>query len=105
MEELLTLLARLNSADIDIERRLQLLEAYCERFDAWYREAGNSLEAGQLSQGEELARLHNELIDRATKWLSEARTELKAHHVKGKGILTYTDLLPKRIGLLRGKSG
>ncbi len=84
---------------------IEKLERYSEDFDLWYASSRDQLEAGQLPEADVLLAVHNEVIEKAQHWLKQAGTELSKHKVRGKGILAYTDVLPKRISVRRVRKG
>ncbi len=84
---------------------IEKLDRYSQDFDVWYAGHRDRLEAGDLPEADALLALHNELIDKAQTWLRQTGAELSNHKVRGKGILAYTDLLPKRISVRRVRKG
>lgn len=88
-----------------LEELIEKLERYSEDFDLWYASSRERIEAGLFKEADNLLTLHDELIDKAQDWLRQAGADLAKHKVRGKGILAYTDVLPKRISVRRTRKG
>lgn len=95
------------SADIIADR----IAAYTEAFDRWYSaacpsiEAGDAVPLGGLALLRELEIRHAAVMDLAQEIMRRTDVELKGLRRKGKGIVAYTDTLPKRISTKRFRPG
>lgn len=90
-------------ADIPLEEVLNRLDAYATLFDVWY-----AAHSDKLSSDAEVALLeerHHKVIECAAELLKGTSAELAKLKLKGKGILAYTDTLPKKISFRRPRKG
>lgn len=85
--------------------------AYTEAFDRWYSVATPSIEAGDAAPlgGIELLRQletrHAAVMDLAQEIMRRTDAEVKGLRRKGKGMVAYTDTLPKRISTKKFRPG
>ncbi len=90
----------------DIDALLDEIDAYTEDFAAWYSGFEEEpAESSELSQLEELNELHSGVIDLATRLQSQTSKQRQELKKRGKGILSYVNVLPKRISFLKGRKG
>ena len=88
-----------------LDDRIEQLKIYTKDFDGWYAlllEQGSTENSDDINH---LLDLHNELIKVATEWLKDVGYALGAHKKKGKVIMAYADILPKKISRYKPKKG
>lgn len=85
-----------------MEDQTARIEAYSEAFSRWYAENPNPTESEQL---ERLSRHHTEILEKVAELRELTSIDLRNLKKKGKGILAYTDVLPKRISFGRKRKG
>lgn len=84
----------------------ELFESYAARVDELMAVAGERLQALLSSPtGQAFLRAHADVIERAGAASKQAGAELRGLKRRGKGIMAYTDLLPKRLGTIRPRKG
>lgn len=104
--ELIASIRGLLESQEPLPERISSLTAYSESFDQWYGEHKEELEKMSPSrEAVELLELHNQLISAAEGWLKDVGAEIGIHRKKGKGIMAYTDILPKRVSRYQTKKG
>ncbi|MCI5064308.1 hypothetical protein MRY87_01135 [bacterium] len=91
------------------EERLALLEEYSslleESSSAFERYHGGAVHESHREKLEELNRLHGLVLRRAQGIQGELLTEMKSVRTRGKALLKYIDVLPKRISSRRERKG
>jgi len=103
LSEILTLGQRATSGELSGDALVSAIIDYCSTFQSWYDEADLSVEAP-----EELARLeqvHSLVLSQAQVLQDQVSAGLKAVKAKGKGIMAYTDILPRKVSSVRAKKG
>ncbi len=84
---------------------VELLGEYSVAFDAWYGKYQADLPSAKGSPWEaalkELKHKHEAVLSVAKKNQGEIKAQLRKLKKKGKGILAYTDRLPKRVTTTR----
>lgn len=103
--ELIDDVRRLLATDAPLDERIVAMDGYSERFALWYDSQAIESDAAEIVRAQELLNLHNQLVERAQEWLKEAGQELGKQRAKGRGIMAYTDVLPKRLSQYRPKKG
>lgn len=92
-------------SQLDEDKGYDLVESYSDGFREWYGEYSS----GKCEVSEELLlsldTKHRAIIERVQTWQSATSSDLRDLKLKGKGILAYTDILPKRIGRMAPKKG
>jgi len=82
-----------------------LLGEYSTEFDAWYAKYKDELPHAKGTPWEaslkELKRKHDAVLSRSKESQGEIKAQLRKLKKRGKGILAYTDLLPKRVGTVK----
>ena len=85
--------------------------AYVEAFDRWYAvakpviDAGESAPLGGMEMLKRLEECHGEVIKRAAAVMEITDIEAKGLRRKGKGLVAYTDHLPKQLSTKRFRPG
>ena len=94
-----------DNPDLVVEKVAQ----YVSEFESWNL-AHKSLLAGgasaqQIQEFKALAGVHAKVLDLAEKLKAQTRDSLKGLRKKGKGIMAYTDILPKSISMSGSRKG
>ncbi len=88
---------------------LNKVAAYAESFEIWKlshsQELSGSIPAANLPEFQSLAEAHAKIVDRVEELKSKTEFDLKHIKRKGKGIMAYTDTLPKRISISTKRRG
>lgn len=96
-------------AETSPEEALPKLEAYAADFDAWFERYQKSVDSGSpladKSALEELLTRHEKVVDLTSRMQDTFPEEMKKLKQKGKGILAYTDTLPKKISFTKTRKG
>jgi hypothetical protein len=77
--------------------------AYSDAFDRWYSDAGAFIAAGDSISlgGVELVRTlndrHGAVVELTRELMGRTEADTRGLRKKGKGMLAYTDLLPKQV--------
>lgn len=105
--ESLTDLAReLLSGELSEEELIAGYERYSDGMDRWLESTLKSMERGvgapAGADAQELLALHQEVLERAKDLKDSVRKELLELKAKGKGLMAYTDQLPKRVSTRKG---
>jgi hypothetical protein len=99
-----TLAAHASSRDEFVEK----VAAYSAAFEAWGKENPDVLKGKVSAEADSLralAEVHAKIIDFAEEIKRQTGRELGEQRKKGKGIMAYTDILPKRISMSGTKKG
>lgn len=106
------LLATANSvleAGISEDQLISRLEEYAQSFDLWFKSNQEALNGAasteEKSQFGQLGLLHVAIIDRALTLKNKASLDLKNLRKLGKGIMAYTDQLPKSVSIHGTRKG
>ncbi|MCO6431795.1 MAG: hypothetical protein J5J00_13130 [Deltaproteobacteria bacterium] len=98
-------LADTKASDEGLER----LENYCKSFDLWFaaseqliRSKDPAIDSHQVNV---LLTKHERIAELAQRLQDEIPGELRKLKQRGKGILAYTDLLPKKISYIKPREG
>jgi len=108
MTELKALICRgqdVLAADPTSGELLVKFDLYTELFEKWHAGVDDLAQALSLPEGVELLDVHAAVLERAQEVQGEVAKALKGLRCRGKGILAYTDTLPKRIGTIRPLKG
>jgi len=93
------------------DRATDRIVAYADAFDRWYTwakpffEAGESAPLGGLEVLKRLEVRHSEVMSHAAVLMDRTDAEAKGLKRKGKGMVAYTDHLPKQISTKRFRPG
>lgn len=102
------------SALPDGDEQTAVIEQYVDAFGEWFKlneplfRAGGGaagMQPAELKRVEALAASHAEVMRRVERLLGETSLKLGSLHKKAKGIMAYTDFLPKRISVARARKG
>jgi hypothetical protein len=110
VSNLTALATEILSGQGDIDKSILLLNQYCEDLSRWYEQNEARLRAGNLAPGEEealaeLDRLHGRVLEFGAGLQSRCSADLIDFRRKARGIMAYTDTLPKRISIARKRQG
>lgn len=106
IEELRALALSVIEPNLDIDSLIDRIQHYSESFEVWYGEHRAELEAFENStEIRELLDLHNQVLGFAETALKGTSNEIIKLKLKGKGLLAYTDILPRRISITRTRKG
>ena len=110
LEELLRLAQEtLNVPIASTTEFIEKIAQYSAAFAAWGAAHADILSGKQKPSDEKqfrlLAETHSKIIDRAEALKGETGKDLNQLRKKGKGIMAYTDILPKRISMSGTKKG
>lgn len=107
VDQLIQKAEELLSAELDLEAKLSTTEDYVASFADWHAEFDPSAEVSDELR-EKLVRL-SDLHAKVLAFISELRDdsmkELRKFKAKAKGIMAYTDRLPKRISIAAKRKG
>ena len=102
-------LATLLLSEKNSEEFVQKLESYSQAFGDWFSAYQESAARGEpINTPEDLERLlevHEKLVEESDKMHGTLPDEMAKLKLKGKGILAYTDTLPKKISFTKAKKG
>ena len=111
-KEVLALGKQVASAIVDRSgEALDLLDGYVEAFAKWettWKSKVNGsvpLPVKEKEAGQRIAAQHAQILRLTEEMRSEVEASLKTLHVKGKGLKSYIDQLPKRISTIKPKQG
>lgn len=108
VEQLIDLAKTLLNFEGQEDLRLEMLEQYCAEFAEWFADNRELLEANDNIDVDKLRELeceHNKVLELAKSWQGAVAGDLRKLKVKGKGIIAYTDILPKRLSQMRPTKG
>jgi hypothetical protein len=109
MSEMAALIAKAEeilAADPASRELVVQVETYAELFEQWQFAVGDNLAASLASpEGTSLVRVHAAVLARAKTVQGEVAIALKGLRKRGKGILAYTDSLPKSIATIKPRKG
>lgn len=104
LEKLIELADRALEANLRSSEAPELIEAYAEAFSKW--ESGHKkLGSADEARLKELSAKHAALIGRLATMKEATAGDIRRLKLKGKGILAYTDILPKKISVTRKRKG
>ena len=107
--ELISLAEAAIGHDSKSEEFVQALESYSAAFDHWFSANQSKLsditDQAWRSQVDRLVELHEGLVERVNQVQAEHPDDMKKLKQRGKGIMAYTDLLPKRLSMRRPTKG
>jgi hypothetical protein len=92
-----------------VDELIDRVEGYAEDFSVWFeahKEYFLEKEASGLEpQMKELLELHKRVLFVAEKLLTDTSQERKALKKRGKGIMAYLDVLPRRVSITGKREG
>ncbi len=105
-ESLNTLIAIAESAlkSESEDQFIDILEQYSEKFARWQQQIPAEIEQNKALL-EKLQTLHSEILARAQTLKGGTAAQMRQLKKRGKGILAYTDVMPKRLGAIRPRKG
>jgi hypothetical protein len=83
---------------------LRSIASYSDAFEQWGERnlgLGRALNAEEKPELQQLQALHAQVVARAEELKGQLSQHLRDLKKKGKGILVYTDILPKRLSSIR----
>ncbi len=89
----------------DPDSLVEHLGRYAEAFEEWYAAFQRGEEVLPTALGEELARVHGQVLNRAKELQRQTASDMKKLREKGKGVLRYIDTLPQRVSFTPTKRG
>ena len=101
--DLLTLGQNVTAGELLGDALVDAIIDYCSTFQSWYDEA--NLGAEDQDELARLEQIHSSVLSKAQMLQDEVSTGLRAVKTKGKGILAYTDNLPRKVSSVRAKKG
>lgn len=113
ISELVDLIADIKAGQTDgrgIDQQLDIIEIYAEKFSQWFESDGERITA-VANAGEEQPEIdqlladHTAISDYARQLLEKTSLEQRDARRKGKGVLAYLDILPKRLSVTRARKG
>ena len=92
------------ASDVETASRI---ECYSQAFAEWYKSYDKSNSKDEMNSGllQELSDKHRLVMDRARVVQESTSRDIRKLKLRGKGILAYTDMLPKRLSLGRKRRG
>lgn len=109
IQELIALAEKVLRKDDEIDNLLDIAVEYTEKFSVWFdanRSAFEQPVSDEIrSQVEQLDLLHGRVLQLLDSWKTDTVKSLKAHQKKGKGMMAYLDVLPKKISVLKTHKG
>ncbi|MEZ4754494.1 MAG: hypothetical protein R3A13_09345 [Bdellovibrionota bacterium] len=109
LDDLLNLAIKAASSTDEIDQQIDLIQSYFTAFTDWMENNEKSLDsASETLSVDKLNQLNNQhqaVLKKANKLKEQTKKDLIAQHAKGKGIMTYTDILPKRIRVTKQRKG
>ena len=103
LHALATEIIALRSGDPDVI--ILKLGQYATAFEEWYAAYQRGEEKLPQVLGEELAGLHQQVLQVAEEQKQVTSVEMQKLREKGKGVLRYIDTLPRRVSFTRTKRG
>jgi hypothetical protein len=87
--------------------RIAAVEKYADAFAEWYQagEGPDGPGACGRAELEGLAERHAQVVACVQALLAETAADMGGFHKKARGIMAYTDLLPKRISVAKLRKG
>lgn len=99
----------LDAATLPPDQFLDRVAAYSDAFQKWNVDNQQALmgtaTGAEAESLRSLAKLHAKIIDLAEALKDKTSHDLKHLKRKGKGIMAYTDILPKRISIWTRRKG
>ena len=99
----------LAATELPADEFLNKVAGYAEAFEIWKlghsQELSGAIPEDGRAEFESLAELHAKIVDRVAELKSKTEQDLKHIRRKGKGIMAYTDTLPKRISISTKRRG
>ena len=106
LDRLLTLGRTLSQGKLDIDLEIATIDEYVALFAEWQKGAPlDSIAEHDRPRLEELASLHANIVGRAVELKSLVAGEMRKLRSKAKGIIAYTDTLPRSLSLGRTIKG
>jgi hypothetical protein len=96
---------------VESDELVSLIEQYAKAFDEWYSSTCEGTDMATIKSKvgtdklAELLNLHAEVMKRTGELKEDVSGDIRKLKKKGKGILAYTDTLPKRISVTRKRKG
>lgn len=100
-QDLISLAEKIIDPALGVDDVVELLGEYTTGLDKWL----SGSQAGDPEDLQLLAKRHDEVVKKALSLKDDASLELRKVKAKGKGILAYVDILPKRISFGTKKKG
>jgi len=89
--------------ELEIPEKIERIESYFDAFEGFFPHLAESgLEKKQL---EALLEKHQAILKATISLRDDTSRELRALKKRGKGIMAYTDLYPKRMSIITNKRG
>lgn len=109
ISDLITLAESALAIDLKSDPFIDALERYSLAFDEWFvqnqSELANNPDPLYNSQIDKLVQLHERLVNIVTDEQSEHPEAIRKLKHKGRGIMAYTDIFPKRLSMRRPRQG
>ena len=105
--ELLALADQVFEASSGVDQEIERIEKYCRAFREWHAYAQQN-QTGAEPLPEEIERLqerHTAVLERLERLRLDLSKEMGGFHKRAKGIMAYTDVLPKRVSVAKGRTG
>jgi len=90
------------------EDQFEAIEKYCNQFSIWqdsFSQELNNLDPEMLKKVELLSEQHQKVLNQAQVLLDGTEDKLQNFQKKAKGILSYLDILPKKISFAGTRKG
>ncbi|MCB0335082.1 MAG: hypothetical protein KDD62_02215 [Bdellovibrionales bacterium] len=107
VENLCSLAEQALDESADMEARLLAVEEYTEQFRIWHEsfDSTQEISAEQRLELENLAKCHEQVLAFVNELRNTSAKELRDFKTKAKGIMAYTDRLPRRISIAAKRKG
>ncbi len=106
LEKLTQLATALLATSISDDEIPLMVENYVAAIDAWFKQVGDQLpQVLAEGQGGEFLALHGRVLQHAQSASRDVSSQLRGLMKHGKGILAYTDTMPKQLGVSRPRKG
>ena len=86
-------------AEADEAAAVELISGYCQALGAMSKSDMDAAVAAEPEAAKKLVQLHSRVLQRAGALRDVTAGSLKKLKTKGKGLMAYTDLLPRRISV------